>query len=382
MGCVEFKTIALYDGIEPEPKLPKPETIDRVVEPVIFDDDDSDMWGLEETVCKDGSLTYEQVYSGDVAVKLSWDRGAEGCDFAGIGIGWDAWAGKDLSRLMDYAAIQFYVRSQEEKMFGLPIVLTLIDYSGGMGFAYTANKWFEKTAIDTNWQKVEVPLSAFDLEKENLDVTNIKQLQLELQQAGSIYLDDIKLVYYTPQEVEPWMEEEKLPDPLAVPVQIFDDEFINDNAWGLVDDECQTVSITTAEHFSNNKSVYAKWQDTEDCKLPGFGASWHKWKPVDASEKLKSLKFQFQVKNTGTPSDKLNLRVGMEDYDRRNATVQLTSEYVEGGVYNQEWRTVTVPFKDLPNDFDYTGIKHMIFLFEESGEIYIDDIRLIGNTSD
>jgi len=381
-NCVEFKTIALYDGIEPEPNLPKPQTINQVVEPVIFYDDDSDMWGLEETVCKDASLTYDQVYSGNTAVKMSWDRSAEGCEFAGIGIGWDGYAGKDLSRLMDHAAIQFYVRAQEGKMYGLPIVLTLEDYSGGMGFAYTANKWFERTSIDTSWQKVVVPLSNFDLETENLDVTNIKQLQLELQQSGSIYLDDIKLVYFTPKKVDPWMEEEELPDPLAVPVQLFDDSFINDNGWGLVEDDCQEVKITTAEHFSDNKSIIAKWQNTEDCKIAAFGVSWNKWKPVDASKKLKELKFQFQVKNAGEPSDKLNISIGMEDYDRRKALVQLTSDYVEGGIYNQEWRTVTVPFKDLPKDFDYKRIKTMVFMLSESGEIYIDDIRLIGNTSD
>jgi hypothetical protein len=381
-SCVEFKTISLYDGIEPEPKLPKPETIDRVVEPVIFYDDDSDMWGLEETVCKDASLTNETVYSGNTAVKLSWDRGVQGCEFAGIGIGWDGYAGKDLSQIMDYAAIQFYVRSQEGRMFGLPIVLTLEDYSGGMGFAYTGNKWFERSAIDTEWQKVEVPLSAFDLETENLDVTNIKQLQLELQQAGSIYIDDIKLVFYTPQEVDPWMVEEELPDPLGVPIQLYDDEFINDNGWGLVEDECQTIANTTAEHFSDNKSIYAKWQKADQCKVVGFGVSWNKWKPVDATSKMKELKFQFQVKNAGTPTDKLDVMVGMEDYDRRFAGVQLTSGYVEGGVYNQNWNTVTIPFKDLPKDFDYSSIKQMEVRLKNSGEIYIDDIRLIGNTSD
>lgn len=381
-SCVEFKTISLYDGIEPEPKLPKPETIDRVVEPVIFYDDDSDMWGLEETVCKDASLTKETVYSGNTAIKLSWDRSVQGCKFAGIGIGWDGYAGKDLSQIMDYAAIQFYVRSQEGRMFGLPIVLTLEDYSGGMGFAYTGNKWFERTAIDTKWQKVEVPLSAFDLETENLDVTNIKQLQLELQQAGSIYIDDIKLVFYTPQEVDPWMVEEVLPDPLGVPIQLYDDKFINDNGWGLVEHECQTIANTTAEHFSDNKSIYAKWQNADQCKVVGFGVSWNKWKPVDATSKMKELKFQLQVKNAGAPTDKLDVMVGMEDYDRRFAGVQLTSEYVEGGVYNQNWNTVTIPFKDLPKDFDYSRIKQMEVRLKNSGEIYIDDIRLIGNTSD
>ena len=128
---------------------------------------------------------------------MSWNRDVKGCKFAGIGIGWDGYAGKDLSEIMDYVAIQMYVRTQKGKSFGLPFVLTLEDYSGGMGFCYTSNKYFERTAIDEEWQKVIVPLADFDTEKENLDPSNIKQLQIELQQSGSVYLDDIKLIFYT-----------------------------------------------------------------------------------------------------------------------------------------------------------------------------------------
>ena len=381
IGCVEFKKVTLYEGVEKEVKPDKPQRIGDVVEPVIFNDNTTDMWGLEKTVCKDASLETKDVYSGKSAIKLSWDRNVSGCNFAGIGIGWDSYAGKDLTNLMDYAAIKFYVRAQKDKMFSLPIVLTLEDYSGGMGFAYTANKYFERTSIDTSWQKVEVPLSAFDLETENLDVSNIKQLQLELQQSGDIYLDDIELVFYTPEKMEPWMEEDSLPDPLATPIQIFDDSFINHNGWGLVVDDCQKIALTTAENFSSNSSIYAKWHDTDNCKVTGFGASWNKWKPVDASNEKKNLFIQFQLKNTGQPQTELNIYVGLEDYDRRKATVQLKSKYVQGGVYNRDWNTVTIPFKSLPKDFDYSHIKQMIFDMKDQGEVYIDDIRLVREQS-
>lgn len=381
-SCVEFKQLSLYDGEEVEPPAPKPEKISALVEPIIFMDDASDMWGLEEDACQKAELTKETVHSGEQAVKVTWNRDAEGCDFAGIGIGWDGWAGKDLSGVMDHAAIQFYVRTQEGKSFGLPIVLTLEDYSGGMGFAYTANKYFEKSKIDTVWQKIEVPLSSFDLDTENLDVTNVKQLQLELQQNGSFILDDFQLVFYTPVEVEPWMVEETLPDPIATPIQIFDDVFINDNYWGLISDDCQKVSITTAEHFAQNKSIYAKWSDAENCKLTAFGVSWNKWRPVDLSNDLNDLHFQLQIKNASTPSDALNLSIGMEDYDRRKTLVKITNDFIEGDIFDRNWITVTVPLSSLPEDFDFSRSKQMIFSMEGNGEVYIDDIRLIRTPGD
>jgi hypothetical protein len=112
-----------------------------------------------------------------------------------------------------------------------------------MGFAYTGNKYFERTAIDEEWQKVEVPLSAFDVEVENLDPSNIKQLMLELQQSGSIYIDDIKLVFYEEPPADVYLSEQKVPDAPALPVQVFDDAFINNNGWGMLKDDCQNTRL-------------------------------------------------------------------------------------------------------------------------------------------
>lgn len=384
-SCVEFKQLSLYDGMEPAPVQTKPETINKVVEPVIYTNNTNDMWGLEETVCKKAELTYDDTYEGEQAVKISWDRNAEGCEFAGIGIGWDGYAGKDLTGIMDYAAITFYVKAQKERMFGLPIVLTLEDYSGGMGFAYTANKYFERTFIDTNWQKVEVPLSAFDLETENLDPSNIKQLQLELQQSGNIVIDNIRLEFYTPQEVEPWMEEEPRPDPLATPITIFDEKFINGNGFGLYERESQIVRISTDESFSGEKSIYAKWNRTEESEdVFYFGASWNKWYPIDFEGSQDNYALSFQILKKGEVSDDLELYVGLRDYSGVRGLTRVSAEYAAGGktVLDQGWTKITVPLSRLGDALDYSKIKHLVFDMRESGEVYIDDIRFIRRKVD
>jgi hypothetical protein len=296
-----------------------------------------------------------------------------------FGIGWDGWAGKDLSGIMDFCAIEFYVRTQEGRSFGLPIVLTLEDYSGGMGFAYTGNKYFERVAIDTVWQKVEVPLADFDLETENLDVTNIKQLQLELQQSGSIYIDDIRLVFHEPQEVEPWLVEEELPDPLGTPITIFDDMFINGNGWGMMDFNCQKVSLTREEAYSGDRAIHAKWDATGDCGLyrAGFGATWNKWHPVDFGGNMENYAFEFYIFNKGESRDKLPIFIAMEDYDRVITQVQVSSEYSEKDLFDATWVRVTVPVSDFPTNFDFTRVKTMGFEMEGKGEVLIDQIKLI-----
>jgi len=378
-GCVEFKELALYDGVEPAPNFEKPESINKVVEPLIYDDNPSDMWGIEDEICKRAEYTSDVVYSGDQAIKIAWDRNEEGCIFAGFGIGWDGYAGKDLTRIMDHAAIRFYVRTQEGRAFGLPIVLTLEDYSGGMGFAYTANKYFERTFIDTVWQKVEVPLSAFDVDTENLDVSNIKQLQFELQQAGSNYIDDISLVFYTPPKVEPWMEEEKLPDPLETPITIFGDSFINGHGWGMMDYNCRNVQITSEDAFQGTKAISAEWNDTGDCDVMTIAASWNKWHPVDFTRgNYEDFAFEFYIYNQGDLTSDLNLYFGLQDYNRNVVRTRISAKYTNKDAFGSTWTRVLIPIQELKGSaIDYSDIKQLVFQMEKTGDLLIDEVKMV-----
>lgn len=60
-SCVQFKTASLYDGVMERPKPPKPDKIDRVVEPVIFVDSDRDVWGMETNECQVASIDRKSV---------------------------------------------------------------------------------------------------------------------------------------------------------------------------------------------------------------------------------------------------------------------------------------------------------------------------------
>ena len=377
-SCIQFKTLSLYDGDEVSPPPVKPKSIGLLVEPTIYYDDPKDVWGLEKNACLEAGISTDVVYSGKEAIKLEWNRENEGCKWAGIGIGWDSYAGKDLSEIINFVAIQMFVRTIKGRSFGLPMVLTFEDYSGGMGFAYTSNKYFERTAIDEKWQKVLVPLTAFDIEEEELNFANIKQLQIELQQSGSFYLDDISLVFYEEVPQKPWLKEEVLPNPTALPIQIFGDNFINNNHWGLIADDCQMIELSNTETANGKTSIHAKWDDQKGCKLMAFGASWNKWHPVDITAIRDKAAIQFKLKNVSTPSNTLPIKIGFEDYERAKRFVSLQSQFVEGAKYTTAWKTVTVPLSAIPdNGFDLTRTKQLYIELEGSGEVYMDEIRLV-----
>lgn len=376
-GCIELKKATLYDGVLPEEKVEVPDDISVVVEARIYDEGVIDVWGLEKDVCQEASIS-DVAYSGKESLKITWNRDAKGCEWSGIGIGWDNWAGKDLSLIMSSAAIQMYVRTQKGKAFGLPFVLTLIDYSDGMGFLYTTNKYFERSSIDEEWQKVVVPLSDFEITKENLDPSNIKQLQIELQQSGSVYLDDISLVFYEPQPQTPWMVEEKLANPISMPQSIFDDEFVNGNGWGLATDDCKTIEWTTAEKTVGDKSLHLLWDTSSDnCRFNSFGVSWNKWHPVDMTSVKTSVAFEFDIKMAEGTATSVPLKVGLEDYSRTKAYANLTANVVEGKTYGTDWKKVRIPLSSIQGNLDYKDIKQVYFDLSGKGEVFVDNFRLV-----
>ena len=399
-GCVQFQPAALYTGVEPAPMPERPRAIQLAAEPIIFEDQTDDtIWFQDDTRCTQGSVTSDVVYAGQRAVEVSWDRNVEGCEWAGFGVGWDGWAGKDLSELLPYAAIEMQVRTKEGTMYGLPIVLTFEDYSGGMGFAYTDNRYFERAVIDEEWQKITVPLASFDLEVERLDLTNVKQLMFELQQSGSIYLDDVKLVFYEEEEQEPWLVEAPRPDPTALPIQLFDDAFINDNGWGLVSDECQTIEVTDERPAEGATALHLQWDlSPDDCYQSSMGVSWDKWYPVDMTDVVERTAVQFDVRLPSGTADALPLRFGFEDYNRQFSGAKLDGSYTASGQFTTEWQTVTIPLVNLRGGgyqlaaapatvggdsanpqgrADWSNVKQLIIYMDEAGDVLLDNIRLV-----
>ena len=405
-GCVQFQPVALYTGVEQAPMPERPRTLALAAEPIIFEDQTDDtVWFQDDTRCTQGQVTSDVVYAGQRAVAVSWDRNAEGCEWAGFGIGWDGWAGKDLSELLPYAAIEMQVRSKEGTMYGLPIVLTFEDYSGGMGFAYTGNGYFERPVIDEDWQTVTVPLSAFDTPDEalnqgvgKLDLTNIKQLMFELQQSGSIYVDDIQLVFYEAVPQEPWLVEAPRPDPTALPIQLFDDSFINNNGWGLVSDGCQTVELTSVNPSSGSTALHLDWDLSPDqCYQASMGVSWDKWFPVDMTPVVERTAIQFDVRLPSGTAATLPVRFGIEDYNRQFSGAKLDGSYTASGQFTSEWQTVTIPLvnlrgggyqlaaapatvgsaSDAQGRADWSNVKQLIIYMDEAGEVLLDNIRLV-----
>lgn len=377
-GCVQFQTARLYEGVEVTPEPPKPRSVSAAVEPIIFNDNASYFWVTDNPACTWGGPVQDVSYSGETSLKISWNRDPAVCEWAGFGIGWDNWAGKDLSALYPHAAIQFHVRTQEGRAYGLPMVLTLEDYSGKMAWSYVSNKYFERYYLDEEWQRIAVPLNTFDLDEDGIDLFNVKQLMFELQQAGGIYIDDIQLIFYEPEPTEVWLPELATPALPEYPVTLFDDSFINDNGWGLYSDPCQQITLTTDHQSSGQKAIHAVWDsEISDCYTVALGVSWRKWHSIDLRADKASVVVEFDVRMAAGQYKELPIIVELEDYERRKSGIRVSAEYIEGGLVGTGWTKVQVPLTALSGDADFGNIKQLVLRMQDSGDLYLDRIRLV-----
>ena len=291
-----------------------------------------------------------------------------------MGIGWDSWEAKNLSKIMEKAAIQIHVRAPDgQTMYNLPIVALIEDYEGKQCGATFSFKYAGEFPITDKWQKMLLPLSDFNYDETPINQANVKQLILMAVSSGHVYIDDISLVPFDkPKEV-------KQPKPVyrlvsQLPVTLFDEHFVNENGWGIINDECRKMEIVSRE---GNRHLQLSWERGKEypCDWIEFGISWNKWEPVNILDQAGKATLSFEVQT----SQVSQIEVGFDNYSYQNVFLALDEKYV-GPEKETGWSTVRVPLKDIfaqTKDMNLENIKQLLFRFQGKGEAAIDNIRLV-----
>jgi hypothetical protein len=133
-----FKKIGLYDE-EPTSST----SIKGFTQLSIFDNDISDeVWWTKNNSCIQVSLDEEG------AMKVNWNKDQDGCDWVGMGFGWDAWSSKDLAYIKDTIAVELEVRSSGKSFSNIPWAFGIEDYAGKQAwFGFNKSFLLGKSAI-------------------------------------------------------------------------------------------------------------------------------------------------------------------------------------------------------------------------------------------
>jgi hypothetical protein len=155
----------------------------------------SEVWFSKEKACVSVSKSDRLPHTGQFCLHAQWDKIAGGCKWIGMGIGWDNWQPKDISSILDSAAIQIMLRSETDTLKTLPLALALEDYTGAQCFIGFSPRYLMGNKImPGGWTAAIIPLSEFPFERFNASAAMIKQFIIQFEADGNVYMDDIRLI--------------------------------------------------------------------------------------------------------------------------------------------------------------------------------------------
>jgi hypothetical protein len=192
LSSCTVQQVALYDAASTADTLPH---IGNFYSLDIWSDYiNSEVWYTPDTNCLLVSNVFDGFAIDNGSLYLSWNKQGTGCEWVGMGIGWDAWSSKNISSIYETAGIQFMARSPRGTLNGLPWAMCLEDYSGNQAWAGVFSQFIDGNKITENWTRVQIPFTAFDTEQFDADLSIVKQLLIQFEADGQVYIDDIRVV--------------------------------------------------------------------------------------------------------------------------------------------------------------------------------------------
>jgi hypothetical protein len=239
-SCVTVKELALYEN---EVIVEETKDVNGFQLTEIFNDDiTSEIWFTPSPACLTVTSERKEVFSGTGAMKFTWNKQAGGCPWLGLGIGWANWSGKDLASIENSAAITFKVKTQEGSMKGLPWAMALEDYAGTQAWIGVTSGYVEGGIVDTSWRTVTIPLVDFQFEGWNLDGGTVKQMLIQFESNGTVFVDEFKIIPFKPKE----------PNTLVVT-----------NSYGWVNDGFIEGGQFVAQANMDGSVLYLNWNEKE-----------------------------------------------------------------------------------------------------------------------
>ena len=369
-GCSQFNAVTLYsnDTSEVHP-------LDYFDQAIIFHDSQASIvTGLRNTTCKEVRFEQGNSFGGEDHMSIEWDA-SRGCKFIGIQIPWASYAAKDLTPLLDCAAIEMAIRLEEGSLTNIPMFFGLVDYAGRQCMTKINFLGMDDGLLDTSWRKVRIPLRAFNYQRRGVNMANIKELKIEFQRKGHVHIDEVQIVRYDHHyPIEP---DQSIDVVAELPWKI---GTMPEEWWGinprysssfLFGEEQNAISSNQAEpmtiHAEVNTALPGAWDQ--------FGVSFSNWKRVDLSSLHTTAALSFDLTCAETPD--LVISIHAFSGQRRQVRTQLQSHQLVARGENQ-FRAY-IPIRSFPDyeSLDWSALKEVRFRVKESARFDFANLRLI-----
>lgn len=369
-GCSQFNAVTLYnnDTSEVHP-------LDYFDQAMIFHDSQASVvTGLRNTTCKEVRFEQGNSFGGEDHMSIEWDA-SRGCNFIGIQIPWASYAAKDLTPLLDCAAIEMAIRLEEGSLTNIPMFFGLVDYAGRQCMTKINFLGMDDGVLDTSWRKVRIPLRAFNYERRGVNMAKIKELKIEFQRKGHVHIDEVQIVRY--EHHYPIEPDQSIDVVAELPWKI---GTTPEEWWGINPRYSRSFLFGEEQNASNSNQAEPMIIQAEvNTDLPDawdqFGVSFSAWKRVDLASLHTTAALSFDLTCAEMPE--LVISIHAFSGQRRQLRVQLQSHQLVARGENQ-FRAY-IPIRSIPDfeSLDWSALKEVRFRVKESARFDFANLRLI-----
>ncbi len=380
-SCDSLNTLSIYD--KEEKNIDPYEAFE--FKDIFSESNATGIWGKNNS-CKEIYFDTTNNYVGNDHLHLIWSK-TENCKWLGFGFKWGNYQSKNLTPIIDNSAIQFRIRSDSGEFYKVPMLFALVDYSEKQCFSKMSYLGFEDGIVDENWRKITIPLSTFKYKEKGVNISNIKELRIQLQNKGNFHIDDMKIVPHKHQ--------------YSISSDLMNKEFnsfpvILGNEkkywWGVNNEYSDNFSFITSSIFKDSiadsdfenllpeldvsLALLVNYDNTSENKnWNSFGFPFYKWQHADISKIYSTSALYFKVKAKKAPE----IQIFMSSYNGKPRRISKIIEENNIYVLKDQIYEYYIPLKSFVNHekIDWSSMKELRFKILEISDFEIGDFKLI-----
>ncbi len=360
LSCGHMREVSVYEPSQPV------SAFEQFPYKILFtNSEENGLWGVKNSTCKEVSFETNNSFIGKDHLHIKWN--ASKCNYIAIGLQWGNYKAKNLTPILESAAIELRVRIDSGEISKLPMFFILVDYAGKQCRANINYLDLEGGKIDVEWRRIRIPLQAFNYEKRGVNMSNIKELRLEFQSKGEIYIDNIIIIPHKHN----YKKTKKIFTKVfnSHPIQL---GVGKEYWWGI--NTKYSSSIQFGVSFEN-ESVVVDLDESKEVPWNTFGFSPYKWMRVDLSSIYSKSALKFKIKSAELPEIQVVL-FAYTGKKRRLQKILNQSNSIdkENGMYE-----VYLPLKSLMghSEFRWDAVKEIRFKILKGSQFEIGDFQLI-----
>lgn len=159
-------------------------------------------------------------------------------------------------------------------------------------------------------------------------------------------------------------------------------DFLTSEAWSTqAADHCVQVEAVKEAAFQGDYGMHITWnRQGVGCPWLGIGFGWDNWMSKDISSIKNTAAIEFWVRMVEGERGNLPWAVGLEDYNGLQAWLGMSQNVIKADKITTDWTRIEMPLSEFnweEQGADPTLLKHIIFNLEASGEIYMDEARIV-----